>query len=75
MKRAAHALRLNCNAAPHSARKVYAVELLKKYGDVERVRRALNHSSVEVTLIYAMADKLHDAPARRRRPAAGRKKA
>ena len=75
VKRAAYALRLNCNAAPHSARKVYAVELLKKYGDVERVRRALNHSSVEVTLIYAMADKLHDAPARRRRPAAGRNKA
>ena len=46
VKRAAHALRLNCNAAPHSARKVYAVELLRKYGDVERVRRADRKSVV-----------------------------
>lgn len=58
MKRAAKAFRLPQNVAPHSLRKVYAVELLEKYGDIQRVRRALNHSGVEVTLIYAMADKL-----------------
>ena len=58
MKRAAKAFRLPQNVAPHSLRKVYAVELLNKYGDIERVRRALNHSGIEVTLIYAMADKL-----------------
>lgn len=75
VKRAAAALRLTANAAPHSARKVYAVELLEKYGDLERVQRALNHGSVEVTLIYAMADKLLYQSGRRRRKAAGRKKA
>ena len=51
VKRAAKALRLPQNVAPHSARKVYAVELLSKYGDIDRVRRALNHSSAAVTLI------------------------
>ena len=75
VKRAAAALRLTANAAPHSARKVYAVELLRKYGDIEKVRRALNHGGLEVTLIYAMADKQLSAPGRRRRSKPGRKRA
>lgn len=75
VKRAAAACRLTCNAAPHSLRKVYAVELLEKYGDIDRVRRALNHGGVEVTLIYAMADKRLRAPGRRRRGKPGRTKA
>lgn len=75
VKRAAAALRLTVNAAPHSARKVYAVELLRKYGDIDRVRRALNHGGLEVTLIYAMADKQLHAAGRRRRSKPGRKKA
>lgn len=57
VKRAAAAFRLPQNVGPHSARKVYAVELLEKYGDLDRVRRALNHSSSAVTMIYAMADR------------------
>ena len=56
-------------------RKVYAVQLLEKYGDIDRVRRALNHSGVEVTLIYAMADKRLTAKGRRRRGKPGRKMA
>lgn len=75
VKRAAQAARLTQNVGPHSARKVYAVELLEKYGDIDRVRRALNHGGVEVTLIYAMADKQLAAKGRRRRKAAGRQKA
>lgn len=74
VKRAAAAFRLRQNIGPHSARKVYAVDLLKKYGDIERVRRALNHSSDSVTLIYAMADQQLEAKYKRRRAAAGRKK-
>ena len=58
VKRAARAFRLPQNVAPHSARKIYAVDLLAKYGDIERVQRALNHSGPNVTLIYAMADRL-----------------
>jgi integrase len=75
VKRAAAAARLTVNAAPHSLRKVYAVELLNKYGDIDRVRRALNHGGVEVTLIYAMADKRVNAKARRRRAKPGRARA
>lgn len=58
VKRASVAFRLPQNVAPHSFRKVYAVDLMRKYGDIERVRRALNHGSETVTLIYAMADGL-----------------
>ena len=75
VKRAAKALRLPQNVAPHSARKVYAVELLKRYGDIEKVRRALNHDCVTVTLIYAMADHQLRAGNNRRRSAPGRRKA
>lgn len=46
------------NLGPHSARKVYAVELYRSTGDLETVRKALNHRDPAVTLVYAMADKL-----------------
>ena len=73
VKRAAEAHRIRHNIAPHSARKVYAVNLLKKYGDIEKVKRALNHSSESVTLIYAMADAQLEAKYKRRRAKPGRK--
>lgn len=75
VKRAAKAMRLPQNIGPHSARKVYAVELLKRYGDIERVRRSLNHNSATVTMIYAMADLRLRAGFTRRRAAPGRRKA
>lgn len=73
VKRAAAAFRLPQNVGTHSARKVYAVDLLQKYGDIDRVRRALNHSKKypSTTLIYATADALLEAKYKRR----GRKKA
>lgn len=55
VKRAAAAFRLPQNVAPHSFRKVYAVDVLNHYGDIEKVRKALNHGSQTTTLIYAMA--------------------
>lgn len=67
VKRAAKAFRLPQNVGPHSFRKVYAVELLEKYGDIAKVQRALNHSGVTVTMVYAMADKLLQAKGRKRR--------
>ena len=69
IKRAAKALRLEQNAGAHSCRKVYAVELFRKYGDLDRVRRALRHGDVTTTAIYAMADKALEA----RRDSRGRK--
>lgn len=74
VKRAAVALRLPQNVAPHSARKVYAVDLMQKYGDIEKVKRALNHSSKSVTMIYALADQMLESKNRRRRAAAGRRR-
>lgn len=70
VKRAAKAFRLPQNVGTHSARKVYAVDLMRRYGDIERVRRALNHSNESVTMIYALADQLLTQRAKkpRRRP-------
>lgn len=73
VKRAAKSFRLPQNVGPHSARKVYAVDLLEKYGDIDRVQKALNHSRQSVTLIYAMADKQLEAKNRRRRARSGRR--
>ena len=58
VKRAQKAFRLPQNIGAHTARKIYAVELMKQYGDIAAVQRALNHSSPTVTMIYAMADSL-----------------
>ena len=71
VKRAAKAFRLPQNVGPHSARKVYAVDLMRKYGDIDRVRRALNHNSETVTMIYALADMQLAAKNRRRRFGSG----
>lgn len=73
VKRASAACRLSQNVGPHSMRKVYAVELLHKYGDIERVRRAMNHEDACVTMIYAMADHQLEAKNKRRRARAGRR--
>lgn len=73
VKRAARAFRFPQNVAPHSMRKVYAVELLQKYGDIARVQKALNHSNEVVTMIYALADMQLTAKFRKRRRASGRK--
>lgn len=71
VKRAQRALRMPENVGTHSARKIYAVDLLAKYGDIERVRKALNHDRALTTAIYAMSDMLLErklqAKGRRRR--------
>lgn len=67
VKRAAKAFRLPQNVGTHSMRKVYAVELMGKYGDVARVQHALRHDRPTTTLVYAMADKLLETKANRRK--------
>ena len=42
---------------PHSARKMYAVNLYTKTGNMEKVQKALNHDDPAVTALYALADK------------------
>lgn len=46
------------NLGPHSARKIYAVDLYHRTGDLEAVRKALNHTDQAVTMLYAFADEL-----------------
>lgn len=50
--------KLSENIGPHSARKIFAVDLYRRTGDLEAVRKALNHSDQAVTMLYAMADEL-----------------
>lgn len=64
VKRAARAFRIRQNVAPHSFRKVYAVELLRRCGDVKRVQRALNHSDCATTMVYVMAAELLESKRR-----------
>lgn len=59
--RAAQALRMPLVAGPHSLRKTYAVDLMHRYGDLQRVRRALQHDNDAVTVIYAMADHIRES--------------
>ena len=61
VKRASRAFRMESNVGTHSFRKVWAVKLMEKYGDVKKVQRAMQHSSPSVTAIYAMADELLEA--------------
>lgn len=68
IKRAQRALRLRGNFGTHSMRKDYAVDLMRKYGDLDRVRRALNHSNPTVTVLYAMADQLVETYPERAKP-------
>lgn len=67
VKRAAKAFRLPVNVGTHSARKVYAVELLKEYGDIDRVAKVLNHTHMTTTLIYALADAQRESKRGRKR--------
>lgn len=65
LKRVSRLYRLNGqpikqNLAPHSMRKVYAVELRKKGKTPEQIRELLNHSSTEVTFLYCLADMLQE---------------
>lgn len=67
VKRAANAFRLSQNVGTHSFRKVYAVKLLDKYGDIKRVQRAMGHYTPSITAIYATADILLENKMKRRK--------
>ena len=59
VKRAAAAFRLRENVGTHTARKNWAVAQMEKSGgDLAALQKQMNHSSPEVTLLYAMADKI-----------------
>lgn len=66
LKRVSAAFRFPVNIGTHSLRKSYAVDLMHKYGDIERVRKALNHDSTHTTMVYALADHLLETAPKRR---------
>lgn len=58
IKRAARLFRVKKNVTPHSMRKAYAVDLMRRYGDITKVAEALNHDKdfMQTTMLYALAD-------------------
>lgn len=57
LKRASANFNVKKNVAPHSLRKIYAVDEFEKSGcNIKRVQKLLNHESEAVTLLYAMAN-------------------
>lgn len=72
MVRAARALRLKPQATPHSTRKDYAVRKYHACGNIDTVRKALNHDNSVVTMLYALADQLPlERPSRCRKSVKG----
>lgn len=58
LKRVCKIFKIKIQLSPHSARKIYAVSEFQKSGDLQKVKRLLNHSSEAVTILYAMADSM-----------------
>ena len=58
LRRVSNAFLIKKHISPHSLRKIYAVEEYKKYGDLQRVKKLLNHNSEAVTMLYAFANEL-----------------
>ncbi len=65
IKRAAEMLRYK-GITPHSCRKTYAVEHYRRYG-LDTTRRALNHDTDIVTMLYALSDVLDRGEHRQKR--------
>jgi integrase len=59
MKRACRALKIAPeHISPHSMRKIYAVNSFERSANLADVQKKLNHDYANVTVIYALADKL-----------------
>lgn len=59
MERAAERAEIERHISPHSTRKTFAVDRMRKTGDINDVKKALQHSNADVTAVYAYAD--HEA--------------
>lgn len=57
MKKAADIMGVELNAAPHSARKTYAVEVFKDKG-INAAQKELQHDRMSTTMIYAFSNLL-----------------
>lgn len=66
LRRAAQMYRIK-GISPHSCRKVYGVAAYKASGgNLQKVKKLLNHSDEAVTVLYALADELNRATRARR---------
>lgn len=61
LRRAAAAFRVPAalQISPHTARKIYAVDMFRRYGRLDRVQELLNHSSEAVTALYALSEAVY----------------
>ena len=66
LKRAAKAFRLSENLGTHSARKIYAVDMMRDTHNIAAVQKALNHDNAVVTMFYALADTIDFGSVRKR---------
>lgn len=60
IRRASKAFRVSEHISPHTARKIYAVDAYRRYGNIKQVQKLLNHSDEAVTMIYVLADSLEN---------------
>jgi integrase len=58
LKKVARRFNIKLNLSPHSLRKNYAVYLRKSGKTMEQIQKALNHTDLAVTMIYALSDEL-----------------
>lgn len=58
VKRACKYYRYKANITPHSARKYYANELLSQGYSIKEIQHILNHTSSEVTMLYALSEQM-----------------
>lgn len=58
VKRACKLYRYGANITPHSARKYYANDLRSKGYSIDRIQHILNHTSSEVTMLYALSEQM-----------------
>ena len=65
LKKACANFGIKKNIAPHSLRKIYAVEEYELTGDLKKVQKLLNHSNEAVTMLYAMANSVRKKKAKR----------
>lgn len=63
MKKAAKVIGVELNAAPHSARKTYAVEVFKDRG-LGAAQKELQHDRVSTTMLYAFSNLLTENESR-----------
>ena len=76
LERAAAAFRVPAavQVSPHTARKIYAVDMFEKYGRADKVQELLNHSRESVTLLYCLAEAVYNRKTSgSKRGAAGRR--